>query len=152
VEVAIALGALLVAIGGYLLNRRAIAAEARDRKRSLELLEKQVATDVAAHEASGQAVVRAEPGSISWGDPTSAYQVTLVNGGPASARDVQYRVIDQDDFTIAEGDVASILLRGERQRIAVSIPRAEYGRLVVLVKWLDRNGHEEPVCDLLTQP
>jgi hypothetical protein len=58
----------------------------------------------------------------------------FVNGGPGATRDVECRVIDENGFEVARGEVARPVLPGERQKRTITIRHETYKRLDLIVK------------------
>lgn len=94
-----------------------------------------------------------ERGQVFWSQKGVQYSVAFVNGGPAAARNVKYRVIEgRDGEEVARETVTNLLMAGQRVDHVIVVSRREYERLIVMVRWSDIGPHEQAMLELPTRP
>jgi hypothetical protein len=98
------------------------AASALFARRQLEVVDRQRARDF-------EATVVAELVACTRDADGFAYEVAVINAGPAVARDVDVELVEWTDAPLgrarAQADVAPALMRGERRRVSLRLAAAD---------------------------
>jgi hypothetical protein len=128
--------AVIVSIAGLLVGRR-------DRRQELRVLRRQFVE-------AGAANVALELTALDVCDATVVFVLTVVNGGPAVARDVDIEIVrDLEDkpffrYRVDSVKAAPVLLPGEKRMIRLAVPRATVTEsdLEFVAGWYDSSGPE----------
>jgi hypothetical protein len=142
----IAIGALAVAVLGYVSNRRALNTEQADRKAQLELLKRQVEAEAEQRETQGWADLVPIPVETRWLAKSAETRLDIVNVGAGTARAAYWFVRGEVPEDIVEkGRLDSLILPGGTQELKVHTSRSLDRELYFVARWTDARGAQESV-------